>query len=123
MALAASESSSYIDSFSAATSAKGNGQIRVDFGVHGTGLLDVLGATKIKVYENGYLVQTFYSTSVLYAPYLMGHNTWVFYGGVDYTGTAGNTYYAKADFTLAWNETIFKWGKNYTFDENKVLVK
>ncbi|WP_092058401.1 hypothetical protein [Butyrivibrio sp. INlla14] len=30
----------------------------------------------------------------------------------------GSKYYAKGDFTLAKNETITKWGKKYTFDEN-----
>ena len=35
----------------------------------------------------------------------------------------GNRYYAKADGTLAKNETITKWFKKYTFDENGVLVK
>ncbi len=32
-------------------------------------------------------------------------------------------YYAKADGRLAKNETLTKWGKKYTFDENGVLVK
>ena len=32
-------------------------------------------------------------------------------------------YYAKADGRLAKNETLTKWGKKYTFDENGLLVK
>lgn len=32
-----------------------------------------------------------------------------------------NRYYAKADGHLAKNETIKKWGKKYTFDENGKL--
>ena len=32
-------------------------------------------------------------------------------------------YYAKADGTLAKNETITKWFKKYTFDENGVLIR
>ena len=35
----------------------------------------------------------------------------------------GNEYYAKGDRVLAKNETITKWGKKYTFDENGCLVK
>ena len=95
MALAAMESNLYIDSYSAATSAKGNGLIRVDFGAHGTGLLDDLGASKIRIYENGSLVKTYLSSNPLYSASMMGHNTWIFYGGVNYQGTAGNTYYAE----------------------------
>lgn len=34
-----------------------------------------------------------------------------------------NKYYAKGDYTLAKNETITKWTKKYTFDENGVLIK
>ncbi len=33
-----------------------------------------------------------------------------------------NKYYAKGDGVLAVNETIKKWGRSYTFDENGVLV-
>ena len=98
MALAAMESNQYIDSFSAATSAKGNGKIRVDFGVYGTGMMDDLGATTISIYKNGYIVKAFSSNNILYSASMMGHNTWVFYGGVDYQGVAGNTYYAEVTF-------------------------
>ena len=35
----------------------------------------------------------------------------------------GSKYYAKGDFTLAENETITKWGKKYTFDENGRIVE
>ncbi len=35
----------------------------------------------------------------------------------------GSKYYAKGDFTLAKNETITKWGKKYTFDENGRIVE
>ncbi len=34
-----------------------------------------------------------------------------------------NRYYAKKDGELAKNETITKWGKKYSFDENGVLIK
>ena len=97
-ALAAEESNHYINAYSAATSAKGNGLIRVDFGVHGTGILDDLGASKIRIYENGSYVTTFLCSNPLYSASMMGHNTWVFYGGVNYYGTAGNTYYAEVTF-------------------------
>ena len=32
-------------------------------------------------------------------------------------------FYVKADGHLAKNETLTKWGKKYTFDENGVLVR
>ena len=41
----------------------------------------------------------------------------------DWIDVDGNRYYAKNDGTLAKNETITKWFKKYTFDENGVLVK
>ncbi len=34
-----------------------------------------------------------------------------------------NKYYAKADGKLAQSETISKWGKKYSFDENCNLIK
>ena len=41
----------------------------------------------------------------------------------DWIVDGDHTYYAKADLTLAKNETIKKWGKKYSFDENGFLIK
>lgn len=35
----------------------------------------------------------------------------------------GKTYYIKADGTMAKAETIKRWGKKYSFDENGVLIQ
>lgn len=94
-AFAAMESNAYIESYSAQITLKGNGKIRVDFGTHGTGTMDVIGAETILLYENGSLVRTYSKDNLLYSSMLVGTNRWYFYGGVDYNGVAGRTYYAE----------------------------
>ncbi len=91
---AAVQSNKYISRYGSQITAIGNGKVRVDFNTVGTGMLDTVGAQYIRIYENGYLVKTYSFINPLYTSFLVGTNTWLFYGGIDYQGTAGNTYYA-----------------------------
>ncbi len=91
---AAVQSNAYISRYGGKVTAVGNGVIHVDFNTVGTGMLDKVGAKYIRIYEDGYLVKTYSYINPLYASSMMGTNTWLFYGGVDYQGTAGKTYYA-----------------------------
>ena len=92
---AAMQSNAYISRYGGKVTAVGNGIIHVDFNTVGTGMLDKVGAKYIRIYENGNWVKTYSYINPLYTSSMMGTNTWFFYGGVDYQGTAGNTYYAQ----------------------------
>lgn len=89
------QSNKYISQYGSQIVARGNGVVHVDFHTVGTGVLDVVGAEYIRIYENGYLVKTFSYINPLYSSSMVGTNTWFFFGGVDYQGTAGKTYYAQ----------------------------
>ena len=88
------QSNKYISQYGSQIVASGNGVIHVDFHTVGTGMMDKVGAKFVRIYENGYLVKTFSYINPLYSSSMFGTNTWYFYGGVNYQGTAGNTYYA-----------------------------
>lgn len=89
------QSNKYISQYGSQIVAKGNGVVHVDFHTVGTGYLDVVGAEYISIYENGNLVKTYSYINPLYTSSMVGTNTWYFFGGVDYQGTAGKTYYAE----------------------------
>lgn len=91
---AAVQSNKYISRYGGQIVASGNGVVHVDFHTVGTGVLDVVGAEYIYIYENSHLVKVFSYINPLYTSSMVGTNTWYFFGGVDYQGTAGNTYYA-----------------------------
>jgi len=94
-AQAAVQSNKYISRYGSQIVASGNGVVHVDFHTVGTGILDKVGAKYIRIYENGYLVKTYSYINPLYSSSLIGTNTWYFFGGVDYQGTAGKSYYAE----------------------------
>lgn len=93
-AQAAVQSNKYISRYGSQIVAMGNGVIHVDFNTVGTGVLDVVGAEYIRIYEDGHLVKIYSYINPLYTSSLVATNTWYFYGGVNYQGTAGKTYYA-----------------------------
>ena len=92
---ASMESNAYISRFGGQITAQGNGVVRVDFNTWGTGMMDKIGAQFIRIYEDGQLVKTFSCYNPLYSASMIKTNYWFFYGGVDYQGTAGKTYYAE----------------------------
>ena len=89
------QSNKYISQYGSQIVASGNGVVHVDFHTVGTGVMDTVGAKYIFIYENGHLVKTYSYINPLYTSSLVGTNTWYFFGGVNYQGTAGNTYYAE----------------------------
>ncbi len=91
---ASMESNAYIFSFGGQITAKGNGVVHVDFNTWGMDVLDTIGAKYIRIYEDGNWVKTFSCYNPLYTASMVRTNHWCFYGGVDYQGTAGKTYYA-----------------------------
>ena len=94
VAYAQTESNAYISSFGGAVSVANDGTVTVNFGTHGTDLMDKIGASAISIYENGTHRKTFFYTNPLYTATMMGTNDYDFYGYVTYAGTKGNTYQA-----------------------------
>ena len=94
VAYAQTESNAYITSFSGAVSVANDGTVTVNFGTHGTGCMDKIGASQISLYENGHFKQYFSAYNSLYTATMMGTNDYDFYGYVTYAGTKGNTYQA-----------------------------
>lgn len=94
VAYAQTESNAYISSFSGAVSVASDGTVTVNFGTHGTGRMDRIGAYAISIYENGQYRMTYYAANPLYTATMMGSDDYDFYGYVTYAGTKGNTYQA-----------------------------
>ena len=94
VAYALTESNAYISSIGGAVSVANDGTVTVNFGTHGTGCMDKIGASAISIYENGAHRKTFFYTNPLYTATMMGTNDYDFYGYVTYAGTKGNTYQA-----------------------------
>lgn len=92
---ASMESNAYISRFGGQITAQGNGVVHVDFNTWGTDIMDKVGAKYIRIYEDGHIVKTFSCFNPLYTASMVRTNHWFFYGGVDYQGTAGKTYYAE----------------------------
>ena len=98
VAYAQTESNAYISSFGGAVSVANDGTVTVNFGTHGTGRMDQIGASAISIYENGHFRKTYYYTNPLYTATMMGTDDYDFYGYVTYAGTKGNTYQALITF-------------------------
>ncbi len=94
VAYALTESNAYISSWSGAVSVSNNGTVTVNFGTHGTDLMDRIGASEISLYENGQFKKYFSATNPLYTATMMGTDDYDFYGYVTYAGTKGKTYQA-----------------------------
>lgn len=98
VAYASTESNAYISSIGGAVSVANDGTVTVNFGTHGTDLMDKIGASAISIYENGQFRKTYFATNPLYTATMMGTNDYDFYGYVTYAGTKGNTYRALITF-------------------------
>ena len=98
VAYALTESNAYISSWNGAVSVANDGTVTVNFGTHGTGCMDKIGASQISLYENGHFKQYFSAYNSLYTATMMGTNDYDFYGYVTCTGTKGNTYQALITF-------------------------
>ena len=98
VAYASTESNAYISSIGGAVSVANDGTVTVNFGTHGTDLMDKIGASAISVYENGQFRKAFFYTNPLYTATMMGTNDYDFYGYVTCAGTKGNTYRALITF-------------------------
>lgn len=94
VAYALTESNAYLSSWNGAVSVANDGTVTVNFGTHGTGCMDKIGASAISIYENGQFQRTYFATNPLYTATMMGTNDYDFYGYVTYAGTKGNTYRA-----------------------------
>jgi alpha-amylase len=104
-----------------------------------TGLLTIDGDIYIPL-NDGVLARNT-MTEVYFSDYILGDDCKAIKGFATYEGNRyfckdnarvakdymftidGDTYYAKADGTLAANETITRYFKKYTFDENGKLIK
>lgn len=98
-ALAAeARASAWFTGYGASIVAAGNGKIKIEFTVVGTGTMTKLGASTIDIYKsNGAFVKTIsYTTSG--NGYMMGYNTAYHSGSVPYSGVAGQKYYAVVNF-------------------------
>ena len=98
-ALAAeARASAWFTGYGASIVAAGNGKIKIEFTVVGTGTMTKLGASTIYIYKsNGAFVKTIsYTTSG--NVYMMGYNTAYHSGSVPYSGVAGQKYYAVVTF-------------------------
>lgn len=93
-AFAGTESNAYISRYSASISNPSNGVVRVNFSVTGTGLMNVLGASYIDLYENGTLVNSFSMYNPLYASSMVTYNDVEFSNHITYPANPGSTYYA-----------------------------
>ncbi|MGI6027960.1 MAG: hypothetical protein ACOX81_00950 [Candidatus Heteroscillospira sp.] len=83
----------YIAYYVATIKAIGDGKIRVGFDVTGTGDMEKIGTTQIKIYdENGYLKKTYRPSSY---DGLLAENTFCHSGNVVFQGTVGVSYFAK----------------------------
>lgn len=87
-------SNAYVSSFDNEISALGGGNIKIEFETWGTGTMDKIGASVIKLYDQDGLVYTFSMSNPTYTSQMIGTKSTHFYGSVTYEGVAGNTYYA-----------------------------
>lgn len=98
-ALAAeARASAWLSGYGASVVASGNGKIKVEFTVVGTGTMAKLGASIIYIYKSdGTRIATI-SHATEGNEYMMGYNTAFHSGSVPYSGVAGQKYYAVVTF-------------------------
>lgn len=99
----APRSNAYVASFDNRISALGDGKVKIEFETWGTGTMDVIGASVIKLYDQNGLVYTFKMTNSDYTAQMIGTNRTHFYGSVTYNGVSGNTYNAVVTHYAAKN--------------------
>lgn len=95
--------SAYIEAYHGSISPQGNGKIKINFSITGTGRMDDIGVTSIVLYESEdnydwFAVKTYYSSSY---SNLMGSNTGSHASSVTYQGTAGYYYEAHICFSAS----------------------
>jgi len=107
-AFAAEQASYYIGSTWADMDALGDGELKIELEVIGTGGMTDIGASKVYLYEKAtnstrYRLKTTFSHTYVGYDYLMAHNTG-FHDPIIYTsGTPGYSYYVVVDFYAADN--------------------
>ena len=94
VAYALTESNAYLSSWNGAVSVANDGTVTVNFGTHGTGRMDKIGASEISLYENGQFKKYYSALNPLYSATMMGTDDYDFYGYVTFAGTKGKTYQA-----------------------------
>lgn len=87
-------SNAYVSSFDNKITAIGNGKVKIEFDTSGTGTMDKIGASTIKVYDQNGWVYSFFMSNSAYTSQMIGTKSTHFYGSVTYQGVEGNTYYA-----------------------------
>lgn len=86
----------YIASYYANIIPQGDGKIKIDFTITGTGEMTQIGATLIEVYDaNGGFVKAF--RRINYSN-MIEKNTFYMRSNLTYSGTSGTQYYAKVTF-------------------------
>lgn len=89
----------YIASYFAQIIPKGDGKIKIDFTITGTGEMTKIGASVIEVYDaNGGCVKTYRSA---FNSNMMEEDTFYMRSNFIYSGTSGTQYYAKVTFYAA----------------------
>ena len=97
-AFAAINASKYITRTSVGISVINSNTVDVSFSITGTGYMDKIGAAVVTFYKSdGTHVATYSYTNTTYS-YMMAYNTYIHAGDVTYTGTPGESYYARVDF-------------------------
>ena len=95
---AEARASAWLSGYGASVVAAGNGKIKIEFTVVGTGTMTKLGASLIYIYKSdGTRVATI-SYATKGNEYMMGYNKAYHSGSVPYSGTAGQKYYAVVTF-------------------------
>lgn len=87
-------SNAYVSSFDNEITAIGDGKVKIEFETWGTGTMDKIGASTIKVYDQDGWVYSFFMSNSAYTSQMIGTKTTHFYGSVTYQGVEGNTYHA-----------------------------
>lgn len=87
-------SNAYVASFDNEVTAIGDGKIKIEFETRGTGTMDKIGASTIKVYDQDGWVYSFFMSNSAYTSQMIGTKSTHFYGSVIYQGVEGNTYHA-----------------------------
>ena len=92
------KSSRYISDYYATVTPTGNGNLKINFQITGTGVMTEIGATKIELKtSDGTTVKTFRYTDPGY-PNLMSKDDVYYSSYITYSGVSGKSYYAVVTF-------------------------
>lgn len=99
---AESRESKYISNYLAMVVDAGNGMVKVNFSITGTGTKPMLGAMKIDIYSlSEGKVKTFEYTDPEYTDIMMGTDKFLYGNSVYYQGKVGEKYAANVRFYAA----------------------